>query len=941
MVLKMDDKVKMSSVLNASEESAPYIEALYESFIQDPNSVSQDWKIYFETLPKNPDDKKEVSHKDIIKKFKNQRRKRSYSDKLVNNKSIDEKQIRVIQLIQSYRNRGHQRANLDPLGIRKTSICEDLDYEYHGLEKSDLDKKFNTDTLNINQDEASLEEIINSLKKIYCGTLGIEYNYITNTKERLWFQDRLEPNLGKVYFKKEEKINLLKRLNATEGLAKFLSTRYPGMKRFGTEGAESLIPLVDSLIQNCSIFGAEQICLGMSHRGRLNLLVNVLGKSSKELFSEFEEDYELEGASTGDVKYHQGFSSNILTPNGEVHVSLNNNPSHLEIVNPVIEGSVRARQERLGDKEKNLVIPILIHGDAAFSGQGVVMETLQMSQTRGYGVGGTIHVIVNNQIGFTTSDARDSRSTLYSTDVAKMIECPILHVNGDDPEMVVFAAKLACEYRYTFKKDIIIDMFCFRRRGHNEADEPSATQPLMYKKIKTHKSVRDQYQDKLITEGIISKDETLNFQKNYRNALEKGELVTENLGSTNEEKWFDWTPYLNRRWNEKTDTTFNQKKFNELGDIISSTPIDFDLQKQVSKILDDRKKMNSGEIPINWGFAENMAYATLLSEGYPIRFSGQDVRRGTFAHRHSVVHDQKDGTEYMPLVKIAEKNNTIIDIYDSLLSEEAVLGFEYGYSTAWPSGLVIWEAQFGDFANGAQVVIDQFIVSAEHKWQRLSGLVMLLPHGYEGQGPEHSSARLERYLQLCAHDNIQVCTPTTPAQIYHLLRLQTIRKMRRPLIVISPKSLLRNPMATSSLEELINGSFMPVIDDIIENREKIKKVILCSGKVFYDLIQKKKDLNSEEVAIVRIEQLYSFPYEELELILRKYNNSIEFIWCQEEPANQGAWFSHRHRIQRVLDRFSKNQIKLISRPSASAPAVGLNKLHRKQQENLINEAFKD
>lgn len=941
MVLKMDDKVKMSSVLNASEESAPYIEALYESFIQDPNSVSQDWKIYFETLPKNPDDKKEVSHKDIIKKFKNQRRKRSYSDKLVNNKSIDEKQIRVIQLIQSYRNRGHQRANLDPLGIRKTSICEDLDYEYHGLEKSDLDKKFNTDTLNINQDEASLEEIINSLKKIYCGTLGIEYNYITNTKERLWFQDRLEPNLGKVYFKKEEKINLLKRLNATEGLAKFLSTRYPGMKRFGTEGAESLIPLVDSLIQNCSIFGAEQICLGMSHRGRLNLLVNVLGKSSKELFSEFEEDYELEGASTGDVKYHQGFSSNILTPNGEVHVSLNNNPSHLEIVNPVIEGSVRARQERLGDKEKNLVIPILIHGDAAFSGQGVVMETLQMSQTRGYGVGGTIHVIVNNQIGFTTSDARDSRSTLYSTDVAKMIECPILHVNGDDPEMVVFAAKLACEYRYTFKKDIIIDMFCFRRRGHNEADEPSATQPLMYKKIKTHKSVRDQYQDKLITEGVISKDETLNFQKNYRNALEKGELVTENLGSTNEEKWFDWTPYLNRRWNEKTDTTFNQKKFNELGDIISSTPIDFDLQKQVSKILDDRKKMNSGEIPINWGFAENMAYATLLSEGYPIRFSGQDVRRGTFAHRHSVVHDQKDGTEYMPLVKIAEKNNTIIDIYDSLLSEEAVLGFEYGYSTAWPSGLVIWEAQFGDFANGAQVVIDQFIVSAEHKWQRLSGLVMLLPHGYEGQGPEHSSARLERYLQLCAHDNIQVCTPTTPAQIYHLLRLQTIRKMRRPLIVISPKSLLRNPMATSSLEELINGSFMPVIDDIIENREKIKKVILCSGKVFYDLIQKKKDLNSEEVAIVRIEQLYSFPYDELELILRKYNNSIEFIWCQEEPANQGAWFSHRHRIQRVLDRFSKNQIKLISRPSASAPAVGLNKLHRKQQENLINEAFKD
>ena len=937
----MSDKVKMKSTINTSEGSAPYIEALYDSYLEDPNSVSKDWKIYFETLPKNTDSEKDISHKDVIEKFKNQRRRRTYSSQPITNKSFDEKQIRVIQLIQSYRNRGHQRANLDPLGIRKTSICEDLDLEFHDLQKIDLEKKFSTDTLNINKDEATLEEIVNSLKKIYCGTMGIEYNYITNTRERLWFQDRLEPNLGKVYFKKEEKVNLLKRLNSTEGLAKFLATRYPGMKRFGSEGAESLIPLVDSLIQNCSIFGAEQICLGMSHRGRLNLLVNVLGKSPKELFSEFEEDYELEGASSGDVKYHLGFSSNILTPNGEVHVSLNNNPSHLEIVNPVIEGSVRARQERLKDTEKNLVIPVLIHGDAAFSGQGVVMETLQMSQTRGYGVGGTIHVIVNNQIGFTTSDARDARSTLYSTDVAKMIECPILHVNGDDPEMVVFAAKLACEYRYTFKKDIIIDMFCFRRRGHNEADEPSATQPLMYNKIKNHKSVRDQYQEKLIAEGVVSQDETENFQKNYRTLLEKGELVTDNLGSSNEDKWFDWTPYIKRTWDEETDTKFDPKKFNELGKIISSVPNDFDVQKQVSKILDDRKKMNLGDIPINWGFAENMAYATLLSEGYPIRFSGQDVRRGTFAHRHSVIHDQKTGAEYMPLVKIAEKNNTIIDIYDSLLSEEAVLGFEYGYSTAWPSGLVIWEAQFGDFANGAQVVIDQFIVSAEHKWERLSGLVMLLPHGYEGQGPEHSSARLERYLQLCAHDNIQVCTPTTPAQIYHLLRLQTIRKMRRPLIIISPKSLLRNPLATSSLGELINGSFMPVIDEKIKNKNKIKKVILCSGKVFYDLNEKKKELKSEEIAIIRIEQLYSFPYDELEFILKQYSNSNEFIWCQEEPANQGAWFSHRHRIQRVLDRFSEKQIKLVSRPSASAPAVGLNKLHKQQQETLVNQAFKD
>ena len=932
----MKDIDKASAPVNTSDGSAPYIESLYDSFLEDPKSIPEDWRIYFETLPSLPDDSNDISHKEIIQRFKSQKRSRSNSVKSPEN----DKQIRVIQLIQAYRNRGHQRAKLDPLELKKVENCEDLDLGFHGLNESDLDKKFKTDTLKINKDIASLSEIVSSLKKIYCGTLGIEYNYITNTQERLWFQDRLEPNMGKVYFNKEEKIHLLKRLNSTEGLAKFLSTRYPGMKRFGNEGSESLIPLVDSLIQNSSIFGAEQICLGMAHRGRLNLLVNVLGKSPKELFTEFEEDYELTGASTGDVKYHQGFSSNLLTPNGEVHVSLNSNPSHLEIVNPVVEGSVRARQERLGDNQKDLVIPILIHGDASFSGQGVVMETLQMSQTRGYGVGGTIHVIVNNQIGFTTSNEKDSRSTPYSTDVAKMIECPILHVNGDDPEMVVFAAKLACEYRYTFKKDIIIDMFCFRRRGHNEADEPSATQPLMYKEINKHKSVKDQYQKSLMDESIISKEECEEIQKSYRNSLEKGESVTDNLAPENQEKWFDWTPYLDRKWDEEVSTKFDKEKFNELGNSICSAPEGFEIQKQVAKIIEDRKKMNAGEIPINWGFAENMAYATLLSEGYPIRFTGQDSRRGTFAHRHSTLHDQNNGTEYIPLVNIANKNNTKIDLYDSLLSEEAVLGFEYGYSTTWPTGLVIWEAQFGDFANGAQVVIDQFIVSAEHKWERLSGLVMLLPHGYEGQGPEHSSARLERYLQLCAHDNIQVCIPSTPSQIYHLLRLQTIRKMRRPLIILSPKSLLRHPMAISNLSELTDGGFKTIIEDESVEHKNVKKIILCSGKVFYDLDKKRKELKLKDVGILRMEQLYSFPYNDLEKSLLKYPNTGDFVWCQEEPANQGAWFSHRHRIQRVLDRFSSNQIRLVSRPSASAPAVGLNKLHKIQQEALIKEALK-
>jgi 2-oxoglutarate dehydrogenase E1 component len=712
------------------------------------------------------------------------------------------------------------------------------------------------------------------------------------------------------------------------------------MKRFGIDGAESLIPMVDSLIQNCGIFGAEQICFGMAHRGRLNLLVNVLGKSPKELFTEFEENFELEGASSGDVKYHLGFSSNILTPNGEVHVSLANNPSHLEIVDPVVLGSVRGRQDRLKDANKERVVPILIHGDASFSGQGVVMETLQMSQTRGYGVGGTIHVIVNNQIGFTTSNEEDSRSTQYATDVAKMIEAPILHVNGDDPEMVVFAAKLACEYRHNFKKDIILDLFCYRRRGHNEADEPSSTQPMMYQKIANHPSVKTSYQEQLILLGVTSQTECDEIEKKYRSTIENGDSVAHNLATQpNASMWFDWTPYLNQTGDAEIESRFNQDRFKELAQIAFTPPKDFVLQRQVEKIFTDRLQMADEKIPVNWGFAENMAYATLLDQGYPIRFSGQDIRRGTFSHRHAVVLNQKDGDGAMPLVKIADNANTTIDIYDSLLSEEAVLGFEYGYSATRPSGLVIWEAQFGDFVNGAQVVIDQFIVSAEHKWERLSGLVMLLPHGYEGQGPEHSSARLERFLQLCANENIQVCVPSTPAQIYHLLRLQTIRKMRRPLIIISPKSLLRNPQAVSSINNLTEGSFEYVINDFHPNPELVEKIIMCSGKVYYDLESKRKELGITNIALLRIEQLYPFPYDTLEKVIRSYENARQFVWCQEEPSNQGAWFSHRHRLQIVLDRINAAEIQLVSRKASAAPAVGLNKLHNQQQEALVIEAL--
>ena len=713
------------------------------------------------------------------------------------------------------------------------------------------------------------------------------------------------------------------------------------MKRFGVDGSEALVPLVESVIQNCGSLGANQICFGMAHRGRLNLLVNVLGKLPSELFSAFDEDYQLDGANTGDVKYHLGFSSNFNTPGGEVHVSLFNNPSHLEIVDPVVLGSVRARQDRINDKDRSKVVPVLLHGDASFSGQGVVMESLQMSQTRGFGVGGTIHIIVNNQIGFTTSNIDDSRSTDYSSDVAKIIQAPVIHVNGDDPEMVINASKIACKYRNKFKKDIVIDLFCYRRRGHNEADDPSATQPLMYEKISKHPSVLTQYENQLKNEGILSDEESKKIRKNYRKSLEGGKSVAKNLAKKpNDSLWFDWEPYLDVKWWPKVDTTFKKVKFKELGNAITTIPKSFNLGSQALKIFDDRQKMNNGDIPLNWGYAETMAYATLLNEGFPIRITGQDVRRGTFSHRHACVFDSKTGMGFIPLSEIAKNNNTRFDIYDSLLSEEAVLGFEYGYSATWPSGLTIWEAQFGDFANGAQVVIDQFIVSAQHKWERLSGLVMLLPHGYEGQGPEHSSARIERYLQLCASENIQVCVPSSPSQIFHLLRRQAIRKMRTPLVVISPKSLLRNPIAVSNIEELTKGQFKCVIDDDIKDQKSVTKVIMCSGKVFYDLVQKRNDKKLNNIAVIRIEQLYPFPYDDLEETLTKYQNVDEFIWCQEEPLNQGAWFSHRHRIQRVLDRLGEgNEVNLVSRPAAAAPAVGLMKLHLQQQQDLINEAI--
>ena len=939
----MPDAKKMSLSMGEFWESShisgghsAYLENMYELYLENPDQLSSEWVVFFDNLEPKGINGNRVSHKQIVDEFKNLSRSANLSGNIP-----DARQSKVIRLIQSYRNRGHQKANLDPLGIMDRAEIEDLDLEFHGLSKEDLSDEFYTDTLLIGKEKATLKEIIESLKVIYCGNIGIEYNHIMDSYERKWFQKKFESKLGKYSFSTDDKLHIYERLNSAEGLAKYLAAKYPGMKRFGIDGAESLIPLVDAVIQNCGELGANQICFGMAHRGRLNLLVNVLGKLPSELFSAFDEDYEITGANTGDVKYHLGFSSNLETKGGEVHVSLNNNPSHLEIVDPVVLGSVRARQDRLNDNERQKVVPVLLHGDASFSGQGVVMESLQMSQTRGFNVGGTIHIIVNNQIGFTTSNKKDSRSTDYSTDVAKIIQAPVIHVNGDDPEMVVKAAIIACKYRKEFNKDIVIDLFCYRRRGHNEADDPSATQPLMYSKIKQHPSVLTQYEDALIREGLISSDQTAAVRSDYRKSLESGLSVAKNLAKKpNEELWFNWDEYIDNKWWDETDTSITKKSITKLGKQISKTPENFNLGPQAAKIFKDRDQMTESKIDINWGYGEMLAYASLLEQGYPIRLTGQDVRRGTFSHRHACVFDKETGKGLIPLSKIAEEHNTKFDIYDSLLSEEAVLAFEYGYSATWPTGLVIWEAQFGDFANGAQVVIDQFIVSAQHKWERLSGLVMLLPHGYEGQGPEHSSARIERFLQLCASENIQVCVPSSPAQIFHLLRRQAIRKLRTPLVVISPKSLLRNPDASSKITELTSGSFQCVIDDDCQ-KDNVKKIILCSGKVFYDIKKQQNLSDKDDIAIIRIEQLYPFPYDDLEAILNTYLNVVEIVWCKEEPANQGAWFSHRHRIQRVLDRLKNNlEITLVSRPAAAAPAVGMMKLHLKQQEELIELALK-
>ncbi len=913
---------------------------MYEAYQDNPLSVSDDWRAVFDNLPVTNEaalDMPEVSHSKVRDYFRSlalEGYKRGSGG--VSDPELDAKQVKVLQLINAHRFRGHQNANLDPLGLWKRDVVAELDPSFHGLTVDDMDREFNTGSFAFGGETMKLGELVKALKSTYCGSIGAEYMHITNTEEKRWLQQRIEPNLGKGVFSRQDKLRLLDGLNAAEGMEKYLGAKFPGAKRFSLEGGDSLVPMMREIIYRGGEAGTKEVVVGMAHRGRLNLLVNILGKRPSELFDEFAGRHN-DTLGSGDVKYHQGFSSDFETPGGNVHLALAFNPSHLEIVNPVVMGSVRARIDRRGCGDGTQVMPITIHGDSAIAGQGIVQETFNMSQTRGFKVGGSIRIVVNNQVGFTTSNHHDVRSTEYCTDIAKMLQAPIFHVNSDDPEAVAFVSQLAVDYRNLFKRDVVIDLVCYRRHGHNEADEPSATQPLMYSKIKKHPTTRKIYADKLIAEETLGADDVIGMINDYRDALDHGDCVVKEWRPMTLHS-VDWSPYIGQDWDAEYDPTLPIEKVKDLANKICDVPASHKLQSRVAKIYKDRQSMADGDKPLDWGFAETLAYASILVEDKRIRITGQDSGRGTFFHRHAVLHNQNDATTYLPLRNVADQQGPI-DIIDSVLSEASVLAFEYGYATAEPGGLTLWEAQFGDFVNCAQVVIDQFLSSGEQKWGRLCGLTMLLPHGYEGQGPEHSSARLERFLQLCANHNMQVCVPSTPAQVYHMLRRQVFRPMRRPLVVMSPKSLLRHPLAVSSLDELANGSFQNVIGEIDDiDPSKVDRVIFCSGKVYFELLERRRQEDIDNIAIVRVEQLYPFPHDQMLELLVQYAHVTDFVWCQEEPQNQGAWYCSQHHFWHAIPKGA--QLTYAGREASAAPACGYAGLHAKQQEALIRDALK-
>ena len=851
--------------------------------------------------------------------------------------ATDAAQVSVLRLINAYRYLGVRQAELDPLRRFEPPPTPELDPAHYGLTEADLAREFETGSL-CGVDRTTLADVLQRVRSAYCGHVGIEYMHITDVARKRWLQERIESAQGQFGVSVDLKKQLLKRLTDAETLEKFLHAQHVGQKRFSLEGGESLIPLLDQVIERCARHGAREVVLGMAHRGRINVLVNIMRRTVSSLYEEPPNGYPGSPLS-GDVKYHQGFSTDIGTEYGPVHLALAFNPSHLEIVHPVVRGSVRARQDRRGDVLGYEVVPVILHGDAALSGQGVVMESLNMSQTRGFRNGGAIHVVINNQIGFTTSDPRDVRSTLYCTDVAKMVEAPVLHVNGDDPEAVTYAVQTAVDFRYTFHKNVFIDLVCYRRHGHNEQDEPLATQPLMYRRIQAHPSTRVLYAQRLVDEGVLTQAQADDLVDICRERLEHGQpLGTPALSSFKATFGVDWGRFKDNAAGE-VPTAIPATRLDFLGERITTLQQDVELHSRVRKVLDDRIRMRAGELPLDWGYAEHLAYASLLDTGHNVRLSGQDSARGTFFHRHAVWHDQKrerrQSGVYIPLEHIHDRQGNFT-VIDSLLSEEAVLAFEYGYATADPDTLVIWEAQFGDFANGAQVVIDQFIASGEAKWGRLCGLVMLLPHGFEGQGPEHSSARLERYLQLCAQENIQVCVPTLPAQMFHLLRRQIVRPSRKPLVVLTPKSLLRHPSSTSSLADLSDGAFLPVIDDPRAPRQA-KRVVACSGRVWFDLDATRTARELGDVALVRVEQLYPFPEQAFCAVLAAYPEAGTFVWAQEEPMNQGAWFQTLHHLNHCAP--GGRRFHYAGRPAAAAPASGYTSRHRAELEVLLNDAL--
>ncbi|PNS08186.1 2-oxoglutarate dehydrogenase E1 component [Solilutibacter silvestris] len=932
-----DSLLKQFAQTSQLGSNAAYVDELYEQYLAAPESVDGKWKAYFDSLKGR--EAGDVPHSVIADAVAAAGRAAIRTPASAGGGSAgDERERHIGRLITAYRSRGHLGADIDPLGMLQHPDAPDLTLAFHHLSDTDLKTEFGTGTVGDSK-RRTLGDLYALLKATYTGPIGAEFMHISDVEQRRWMQERLEGAGGNFGFDKATKLRILERLTAAEGLERYLGTKYVGQKRFSLEGGDSLVPMLDELIRRSGSQGAKEMVIGMAHRGRLNVLVNILGKPPRALFNEFEGKFEHaadDHAHTGDVKYHMGFSADIGTPGGPVHVALAFNPSHLEIVNPVVDGSVRSRQLRYDDKARKKVLPVLLHGDAAFAGQGVGMELLQMSQARGFKVGGTIHIVINNQVGFTTSYHEDARSTLYCTDVSKMVEVPVLHVNGDHPEAVLFCMNLAHDFRQQFGKDVVIDLVCYRRQGHNEADEPAATQPLMYQKIRSMKTTRELYADALVAEGVVTAEQVKAMVDAYRDKLDAGEVTADVVAAKPDPLLPDWNKLLQGKLSDPVDTRVNRGKLDALAKQINTIPEGVVLHPRVAKIYDDRRKMAAGEQPGDWGFAENLAYATLLDEGNRLRLVGQDSGRGTFFHRHAILHDQKTDNFYIPLRQLV-KNPEDATIIDSLLSEEAVMAFEYGYSTTDPGTLDIWEAQFGDFANGAQVVIDQFIAAGEAKWGRLCGLALFLPHGYEGQGPEHSSARLERFLQLCALDNMMVCVPTTPAQAFHMIRRQLCMDTRKPLIVMTPKSLLRHKLAVSSLEELADGEFQQLISDRKADPTKVKRVVLCSGKVYYDLLEDAEKRGQSDVALVRIEQLYPFPRALLKAELARYPLAKDVVWCQEEPQNQGAWFQIQHHLRACL--MNDQSISYAGRARSPSPAAGHFNDHVAEQAQLIADAL--